>query len=371
MASEPSAKGSRNLRIGKYQVVKHIATGGMGAVYRAKDVELGREVALKVLPPEAARKKTLLERFRREALHGAKLRHENIVALFDCGESNGFYFLALEYIDGVDLFRYITRRGQLDVKEAQDLIVQATKALAHLHQHGIVHRDIKPSNFLVAQKDGRPLLKLIDLGLSREVNDEEFRVTRAGTTLGTVDYMAPEQARDSGTADIRSDIYSLGCTWYHMLAGKAPFPEGSLTERLYKHVEVAPPDIRQFNSKVPDTAVETLSRMLAKKPEDRYQAPLDLLKDLEHPRRTSKEISADVLADLASGEEEKPARPAVPKRPGRARAQERSRNGTDGEAEGPEESLAVSDLKQDWLVWGAAGLAVVVMIAALVVLMWK
>src|SRR5205823_4453535 len=137
---------------------------------------------------------------------------------------------------------------------------------SQVHQYGLIHRDIKPSNFLVTQKDGRLLVKLTDMGLARHEREDEYRITRAGTTVGTVDYIAPEQARDSSTADIRSDIYSLGCTLYHMLAGKPPFPEGSMTERLYKHVEAAPPDVRQLNARVPVGLTVLLERMLAKKP---------------------------------------------------------------------------------------------------------
>src|SRR5262245_58189443 len=126
----------------------------------------------------------------------------------------------MEYVHGVDLADYIRRKGQIDHEEARRIIIQACKALAHAAEQGIIHRDIKPSNFLLANDDGKCRVKLTDLGLSRMVDDEEFRVTRSGTTVGTVDYMAPEQARDSSLADIRSDIYSLGCTLYHMLAGK-------------------------------------------------------------------------------------------------------------------------------------------------------
>ncbi|MCC6418293.1 MAG: serine/threonine protein kinase [Gemmataceae bacterium] len=285
MSADPAGNsGRRALRIGKYEVLNHIATGGMGAVYRAIDTDLKREVALKVLPPELAIKPIVLERFRREARTAAKLRHENIVAIYEFGEFAGTYFLALEFVDGIDLHEYIARRNRLSPEKAVRLLIQAARALVHAHEHSVVHRDIKPSNFLVTRKNGATLLKLTDLGLARETNDDEFRVTRDGTTVGTVDYMAPEQARNAAAADIRSDIYSLGCTFYHMLAGHCPYPEGSLTERIYKHVEAKVPDIRQVAPAVPEGLVAILARMLAKKPEDRYQTPEELLKDLEDPR---------------------------------------------------------------------------------------
>jgi serine/threonine protein kinase len=266
--------------VGKYQVVSHIAAGGMGVVYKAVDTETGQAVALKILSPTLAANPGALERFRREARHGAKLRQENVVSLYEFGEANGTWYQALEFVDGFDLLEYIRRKGVLDPDEAVSFLIQATRALELLHQHQIVHRDIKPSNFLVTEASGRKIIKLTDLGVARAMDSDEFRVTQDGRTVGTIDYMAPEQARDSGMADIRSDIYSLGCTFYHMLAGQAPFSEGGLAERLFKHNEAEPPDVRQFNPKVPLRVFLVTRRMMAKKPGDRYQTPAELLKDL-------------------------------------------------------------------------------------------
>jgi serine/threonine protein kinase len=275
-----SSTGGRYASIGKYQVRGHIATGGMGAVYRAMDVDTGREVALKVLPPDLASRPAVLERFRREARHGLKLRHENIVTLYEFGEAEGIFYLAMEFVDGIDLQQLIDRSGPLDPTEACEMLFQVTCALDHAYQAGIIHRDIKPSNILLTRQENRRVAKLTDLGLALQARDEEFRLTRDGNTVGTVDYLSPEQARDSRAVDIRSDIYSLGCTWFHMLAGVAPFPEGSLPERIFKHAEAEPPDVRQFNRRVTPGQVAILQRMLAKKPEDRYQTPAELLKDL-------------------------------------------------------------------------------------------
>lgn len=309
MPPDPPAKGTRRpIRLGKYEVIRHIATGGMGAVYLARDTVLGREVALKVLPPEMAKNEAARKRFEQEASHAAKLRHENIVTLFDVGEVNGAHFLAMEFIEGTDLHEYISRKGRLDAEEARRIVIQAAKALDHAYKQGIIHRDIKPSNFLIVGQNDQLVVKMTDLGLARKADDDETRLTRDGTTVGTVDYMAPEQARDSRKADIRSDIYSLGCTLYHMLAGQAPFPEGGLTEKLYKHVEEEPPDVRQFNPKVSDALRTVLGRMLAKKPGDRYQTPADLLKDLTHLERVAVPgAERDVLAGLALAMDEQPA----------------------------------------------------------------
>jgi len=312
MSSEPPARGDRQALIGRYEVIKRIGSGGMGAVYRAIHLDLGREVALKVLPPELAARPEMLERFHREAQHAAKLRHEHIVTLYESGEASGTHYLAMEFVDGINLHEYIEQKGRLDPNEARKITIQAAKALALAHQEGIVHRDIKPSNFLLTQKDGKPFIKLTDFGLALSMDNSDFRVTQSGTTIGTVDYISPEQARNSRNADTRSDIYSLGCTLFHMLTGQAPFAQGDLTERLLKHVEAPPPDVKTFNPDIPDGLILVLKRMLSKKPEDRYQTPLDLVKDLEHFPRGAVWNSRELLEGLAlaEGERPKPGKPS-------------------------------------------------------------
>jgi len=311
MSSDAAAKGSnRNIRIGKYEILAHIASGGMGAVYKARDTESGQIVALKVLSPEMAAKPAMVERFRREAKHAAKLRHENIVALYDFGEFNHTYYLVMEFVDGIDLFEYSSRKGPLDPDEAFEIIRQGCLALDHAYQQGVVHRDIKPSNFLVTRQGGRLVVKLTDLGLARQANNDEFRVTRAGTTIGTLDYMSPEQARDSGLADIRSDLYSLGCTWYHLLAGHAPFPKGGLGERLHRILHEEPADIRQFNPRVSAAMASVVHRLMAKRPSQRYQTPAELLRELDALKRGEPLLTPrqalQILAEEASEPEEPP-----------------------------------------------------------------
>jgi hypothetical protein len=269
-------------RVGKYEVIAHVATGGMGAVYKAVDVSLGRLVALKVLATRLVENPSALERFRREARNAARLNHPNIVTLYEWGKTGESYFLAMEYVDGPDLDEYILSKGRLDVAEARAVLIQAVQALDHSYRQGIIHRDIKPSNFLLARQGGDLVVKLTDLGLSRTVADEDYRVTRDGSTVGTVDYLSPEQSRDGSLADIRSDIYSLGCTGYHMLAGQPPFSEGGLGERVYKHLHTEPTDVRRFNSEVPPGMWMVLKKMLAKAPGARYQTPAGLLHDLQH-----------------------------------------------------------------------------------------
>ena len=314
-------------RIGKYEILGHIASGGIGVVYLARDVDLDRQVALKILPAETAKQPVTLMRFQREAKAAAKLSHENIVAIFDVGEANGTHFIALEYVDGTDLQMYITRKCRLDPEEARDIMAQAARALMHAHENGIVHRDIKPSNFLLLFKDNRLIVKLTDFGLAiRNENPEEFRITRDHTTVGTIDYMSPEQAYDSRSADIRSDIYSLGCTFYHMLAGTAPFARGTMPERLVQHMTAPPPDVRNLNKTVPEALVAVINRMLEKKPEDRYQTPADLLRDLERSDKDS--VARKRTMAL------KPERGTAIRKPGEVTSVGKHKD-TDASAEGP------------------------------------
>jgi serine/threonine-protein kinase len=278
---DPSASNSRRVvRIGKYDVLTHIATGGMGAVYKAHDTELHRDVALKVLSPEMADRAAMVERFRREARSAAKLRHDNIVELFEFGEAGGVLYLAMEFVNGIDLHAYVTQKGKLKESRALRIILQACRALDYLHSCGFIHRDIKPSNFLIERRDGHRLVKLTDMGLARELEKDEARVTRAGTTVGTLEYMSPEQARDSWSADIRSDLYSLGATWFFLLTGRTLFSEGGLGERLLKILTEPAPDVRKINSDISQPTAKIIRRLLAKDPDKRFQTPAELLNEL-------------------------------------------------------------------------------------------
>lgn len=277
-------------QVANYRIMKLIATGGMSSVYKACDIKTGKLVALKILDLELAKNPILIERFHREAKHASILSHKNIVAFYESGHADNIHYLVMELVSGIDLGQYIRRKVRIDTEESRRIILQACKALNHAHEHGLIHRDIKPSNFLLADDRGRCRVKLADLGLSRMENEEDYRVTRAGTTVGTVDYMSPEQARDAGLADIRSDIYSLGCTFYHMLAGSPPFAEGGIGERVYRHIAVNPPDIRDINSQVSTELWEIIRRMLAKRPEDRFQTPNELLTALRALTKDSLEF---------------------------------------------------------------------------------
>jgi eukaryotic-like serine/threonine-protein kinase len=328
-------------RVGKYEVLKYIASGGMGTVYKARDVQSERVVALKILAPTLSKQPKMLSRFQREARAAARLDHENIVAIYEFGEHAGLHFMALEYVAGIDLQGYIEnrRKRNQDVppEEARQIVLQAARALKHAHEQKIVHRDVKPSNFLLTRKDGQLVVKLTDLGLAIQTSDEEFRLTRVGTTVGTVDYMAPEQARNSSSADIRSDIYSLGCTFYHILAGNAPFAHGTLTERLLQHLQDEAPDVRKLNKEVPPGYVAILHRMLAKKPEDRYQSPAELLRDLEDPDRAIRPTDKPAAAPAAANPRISPGRsrgePAIPEPAAKSRSPRKLREVPDTQHE--------------------------------------
>ena len=168
MAKSSASEGERSAKIGPYDVIKRVGAGGMGTVYLARDNDLGRLIALKVLPPDLAVKTEMIKRFRQEAQHAAKLRHENIVTLYGCGEHNGTHYLAMEFVDGCNLHEYIDKKGKLAPEDARVLMMQAAKALVCAHEQNIVHRDIKPSNFLLTINNGRAVVKLTDFGLERE-----------------------------------------------------------------------------------------------------------------------------------------------------------------------------------------------------------
>jgi serine/threonine-protein kinase len=280
MSAEATPREEQPLRIGRYRVLRHVATGGMGAVYRARDVVEGRDVALKVLAQYWLEKPHILERFHREGRLGKMLAHENIVAYYDTGEDNGFHYHAMEYVSGVDLRDYVTNKARLDISESRYFLIQAVRALDHLYTLQIVHRDIKPANFLVTLKDGKPFLKLIDFGLARQLGDAMSQA-RPGTTVGTVDYIAPEQAQDRSAADVRSDIYALGGTWYYMLTGSPPFLADTREEKVALRLNEDVPDVRERNPDVPLAVVEVLNRMMNRNQSFRYQKPGDLLHDLE------------------------------------------------------------------------------------------
>jgi serine/threonine protein kinase len=265
-------------KLAHFELLGPIGVGGMAAVLRAHDTQLDRFVALKILPPEMATDPENIRRFHQEARAAAKLDHENIARVFFCGEDQGLHFIAFELVEGENLQAILERRGRIPVNEAIPYMLQVASGLAHAAQRGVVHRDIKPSNIIISAS-GRA--KLVDMGLARSQGKSSTDgLTQSGVTLGTFDYISPEQALDPREADARSDIYSLGCTFYHLLTGQAPVPEGTAAKKLHYHQQVAPIDPRQLNPGIPDEVAAILGRMMAKDPKNRYQQPEHLVQHL-------------------------------------------------------------------------------------------
>ncbi len=266
------------LQLGHFVIEERIGTGGMGSVFRSLDTRLQRTVALKVLAPELSRDPSSVERFRNEARAAAQLDHENIARVFYIGEDSGLHFIAFEFIRGINVRELIYQQGRMDPAEAVNYVLQIASALNHTTQAGVVHRDIKPSNIIITDSSRA---KLVDLGLARkESSASAADLTSAGTTLGTFDYISPEQAKDPRNVDVRSDIYSLGCTLYHMLTGEAPYPDGTVLQKLLDHQGKEPPDPAKKNARVSDDLSAVVRKMMASDPRRRYTTPDQLIRDL-------------------------------------------------------------------------------------------
>jgi len=266
------------ISIGHFTIQRRIGVGGMGSVFLALDDRLKRDVALKVLAPSLALDQTSVQRFQNEAQAAARLDHDNIARVFYCGEESGLHYIAYEYVPGQNLRDVIRAKGWLEPAEAVNYAIQLAAALHHSSGAGVIHRDIKPSNVLITPF-GRA--KLVDLGLARKTSlESSFELTVPGTTLGTFDYISPEQARDPHSVDVRSDIYSMGCTLYHMLTGEPPYPEGTVLQKLLDHQDKDPPDPAKKNRRVSPMLSHVVRKMMASQPNRRFASPSDLLRDL-------------------------------------------------------------------------------------------
>jgi hypothetical protein len=280
----------------RYRVQELLGVGGMGSVYKAEHLLMERPVALKIISHGLTREPALVDRFRREVKAAGRLKHPNIVLAHDAEQAGDWHFLVMEYVEGKSLARVVAEQGPLPVAQVCHYIHQAALGLQHAHERGMVHRDIKPHNLMLTP-EGQ--VKILDFGLARFAMEtvpagsrlaapantlpadsdgkaDSGPLTQVGTVMGTPEYLAPEQSTDARTADIRADIYSLGCTLYHLLAGYPPFPQGTVIDKVMAHVERTPQPLSEIRQDVPPELARLINRMMAKDPAQRYQTPAEV-----------------------------------------------------------------------------------------------
>ncbi|HEY7313209.1 MAG TPA: serine/threonine-protein kinase [Gemmataceae bacterium] len=301
----PASYSSSTPRLEDYEILGELGRGGMGIVYKARHLRRDRVIALKIFRKDRLTHPEGLRRFRREAQAAARLSHPNIVVVYESDQDGDTHFLAMEYVPGITLQTLVEHNGALPFALACDLMRQTSLGLQHAVEQALVHRDIKPSNLmLVAPNAGvpqagqrialppRPQLKILDMGVARmyqmrDLDEESLTtLTRDGTVIGTPDYIAPEQLEDPHKADIRADLYSLGCTFYFLLAGRVPFPGGTLIQKLDRQRWENPPSVDQLRPEVPPPVASVVRKLMAKHPDDRYANPGELAAALEQLTRT-------------------------------------------------------------------------------------
>jgi serine/threonine-protein kinase len=272
--------------LGQYVILDQLGQGGMGRVFKAEHRTMNRTVALKVLAPHLLKTDRAQEMFQREVRAVARLMHPNIVTAYDANQVGDRHYLVLEYVDGPNLEQLVRAKGPLPVGQACEIIRQIALGLQYAYEQGMVHRDIKPANMLL-QPGPRGLVKISDFGLARLMDQPPpveggvgTIVTKENTVMGTPDYLSPEQARNLHHADIRSDLYSLGCTFYFILTGRVPFPGGTTLEKLVRHTTEQPTPLEQLRPDLPANIVNVVRRLMAKKPEERQQTPAEVAEEV-------------------------------------------------------------------------------------------
>jgi serine/threonine-protein kinase len=272
--------------IGPYRILDQLGHGGMGRVYKAIHQTMNRTVALKVLAPQVVSTERAHQLFLHEVQAAAQLTHPNIVMAFDANEFDGRHYLAMEFVDGPNLERYVKKHGPLPVGLACEIIFQAANGLQHAHEKGMVHRDIKPANLLVQHEPGSDIVqvKILDFGLARLTQSENGNVpvivAKENSVMGTPDFLSPEQSKSLHDVDIRADLYSLGCTFYYLLTGEVPYPGGTTLEKLVRHNREPARPIEELRPNVPPTIAGIVRKLMAKKPDERFQTPDELMEAL-------------------------------------------------------------------------------------------
>jgi serine/threonine-protein kinase len=314
----------QDLILGSYVLLHRLGEGGMGQVFKARHRKMNRAVALKVIRRDKLGNPEAIRRFFREVQAVATLDHPNIVQAFDAGEAGSTYYFAMEYVEGRDLGRMIKQKGPLKLGKACEYIRQAALGLQHAHEKGMVHRDIKPSNIIVrgtgSGSEGAPLVKILDMGLARvggPLADDGGGepLTQVHAVLGTPDFIAPEQAQSSHGADIRSDLYSLGCTFYYVLTGQVPFPVESPMEKLLKHYMEPPPAVEALRPEVPRGISRVVRQLMAKSPDERPQTPAELAYVLGTMVGARTEVPIPLAIPVGPALPEQPAEPPPSEEP--------------------------------------------------------
>lgn len=290
-----------------YHIISKLGQGAMATVWKARQLSLERIVAIKILPKRLSENPEFVERFYKEGKAAAKLNSPNIVQAIDVGEAQGYHYFVMEYVEGKTVYDDLSKGRVYSEREALDIIIQVTQALAHAHSKGLIHRDVKPKNIMLT-KEG--VVKLADMGLARAKDDKETAAQEAGRAYGTPYYISPEQIRGELDIDFRADIYSLGATFYHMVTGKVPFDGASPSAVMHKHLKepLLPPD--HINTSLSAGVAEIIEVMMAKKRDNRYSSTEDLLKDLqavqrgEPPLQARRRVDPHVLRNLAKMEKD-------------------------------------------------------------------
>ena len=283
-------------RLGHFDLQEVLGEGGMGAVFRAFDTSLHREVAVKVLRADVASSPHLIARFQREARSQARLTHPNITTIYFVGMQDGFPYFAIELVEGGTLADGLRTNEPLAWEQAVEYLLQVTHGLRHAHERGIIHRDIKPANLLL---DGEGRVKIADFGLAKPIEEGgDVELTAAGSFMGTPQYVAPEQARGEHV-DHRADIYSLGATFFHLLARRPPFEAPTPVGVVMKHASDPLPDLRAFNPVVPPAVRDVIARMMAKTPDERYESYSELGAALEEVRSRSEQPAGFLVRGVA------------------------------------------------------------------------
>ncbi|WP_152050292.1 serine/threonine-protein kinase [Tautonia marina] len=302
-----------SLSIGRYVILEKLGAGSMGRVYKAKHRMMDRISALKIIAPEISNNERVVARFQREMRLVGKLDHPNVVRAFDADKDRGILYIAMEYVAGDSLGQRLRSKGRIPAAELVGYIAQAALGLQHAHDQGIVHRDIKPSNLLLGS-DGT--IKVLDLGLATlmEADDQSAFATADGVAVGTVDYMSPEQAMGKELSPV-SDLFSLGCTMYHLLTGRLPYPGTSPLDRMFARINQEPVPVKELRPDLPDRVIEVLCRLMARQPSERYPtaaAAAEALQSLVRKRSASQAVAASPTVKPAPAPPSPPTPPPPP-----------------------------------------------------------